>query len=34
MWWHHIEAVTRISALWHGWEKLVLNPGQRSPHGY
>ena len=27
LWWHHIEAVTRISALWHGWEKTRLESG-------
>lgn len=26
-WWNHIEAVTRISSLWHGWEKSRLEPG-------
>lgn len=26
-WWRHIEAVTRISALWHAWEKSRLEDG-------
>lgn len=26
-WWLHIEAVTRVSALWHGWEKSRLESG-------
>lgn len=26
-WWLHVEAVSRISALWHGWEKSRLESG-------
>ncbi|MUK02791.1 DUF4913 domain-containing protein [Vibrio cholerae] len=26
-WWRHIEAVTRINALWHAWEKSRLEDG-------
>lgn len=26
-WWLHIEAATRISSLWHGWEKSRLESG-------
>lgn len=26
-WWRHVEAVTRISALWHAWEKSRLEDG-------
>lgn len=26
-WWRHVEAVTRINALWHAWEKSRLEDG-------
>lgn len=26
-WWRHAEAVSRLSALWHSWEVLRLEPG-------
>jgi len=25
-WWEHAEAITRLTALWHSWEKLRLEP--------
>jgi len=26
-WWQHAEAITRLTALWHSWEALRLEPG-------
>lgn len=26
-WWRHAEAITRLTALWHSWESLRLEPG-------
>ena len=26
-WWQHAEAITRLTALWHTWEALRLQPG-------
>ena len=26
-WWRHAEAITRLTALWHTWEALRLQPG-------
>jgi hypothetical protein len=26
-WWRHAEAITRLTALWHAWEALRLQPG-------
>ena len=26
-WWLHAEAITRLTALWHSWEALRLEPG-------
>jgi hypothetical protein len=26
-WWRHAEAITRLTALWHSWEALRLQPG-------
>lgn len=26
-WWEHAEAISRLSALWHAWEALRLQPG-------
>ena len=26
-WWRHAEAITRLTALWHSWEALRLEPG-------
>src|SRR5712691_8399237 len=26
-WWQHAEAITRLTALWHSWETLRLEPG-------
>jgi uncharacterized protein DUF4913 len=26
-WWQHAEAITRLTALWHSWEALRLQPG-------
>lgn len=26
-WWQHAEAITRLTALWHAWESLRLQPG-------
>jgi hypothetical protein len=26
-WWQHAEAITRLTALWHAWEALRLQPG-------
>ena len=26
-WWRHAEAITRLTALWHAWEVLRLQPG-------
>jgi Domain of unknown function (DUF4913) len=26
-WWQHAEAITRLTALWHSWEQLRLQPG-------
>lgn len=26
-WWKHAEAITRLTALWHSWEVLRLEPG-------
>ena len=26
-WWEHAEAITRLTALWHAWEALRLQPG-------
>jgi hypothetical protein len=26
-WWRHVEAVSRLTALWHAWEVLRLQPG-------
>src|SRR5262249_30334460 len=26
-WWRHSEAISRLSALWHAWEALRLQPG-------
>jgi Domain of unknown function (DUF4913) len=26
-WWKHAEAITRLTALWHSWEALRLQPG-------
>ena len=26
-WWRHAEAITRLTALWHSWEVLRLQPG-------
>jgi hypothetical protein len=26
-WWQHAEAITRLTALWHSWEVLRLQPG-------
>ena len=26
-WWDHAEAITRLTALWHAWEALRLQPG-------
>jgi hypothetical protein len=26
-WWQHAEAITRLTALWHAWETLRLQPG-------
>ncbi|MEU7004177.1 DUF4913 domain-containing protein [Nonomuraea sp. NPDC046570] len=26
-WWRHAEAISRLSALWHAWETLRLEPG-------
>ena len=26
-WWRHAEAITRLTALWHSWEVLRLEPG-------
>jgi hypothetical protein len=26
-WWQHAEAITRLTALWHAWEVMRLEPG-------
>ena len=26
-WWRHAEAITRLTALWHSWEAMRLEPG-------
>jgi hypothetical protein len=26
-WWQHAEAITRLTALWHAWELMRLQPG-------
>jgi hypothetical protein len=26
-WWQHAEAITRLTALWHSWEAMRLQPG-------
>jgi len=26
-WWHHAEAITRLTALWQSWEAMRLQPG-------
>lgn len=26
-WWRHAEAITRLTALWHSWEAMRLQPG-------
>jgi hypothetical protein len=26
-WWRHAEAITRLTALWHSWETMRLEPG-------
>jgi Domain of unknown function (DUF4913) len=26
-WWRHAEAITRLTALWHSWESMRLEPG-------
>jgi hypothetical protein len=26
-WWRHAEAISRLTALWHAWETLRLEPG-------
>jgi len=26
-WWRHAEAITRLTALWHAWETMRLQPG-------
>jgi hypothetical protein len=26
-WWRHAEAITRLTALWHAWEAMRLQPG-------
>src|SRR5260370_36612311 len=26
-WWRHAEAIIRLTALWHSWEALRLQPG-------
>jgi hypothetical protein len=26
-WWRHAEAITRLTALWHAWELMRLEPG-------
>ena len=26
-WWLHAEAITRLTALWHSWEAMRLQPG-------
>ena len=33
-WWEHAEAISRLSALWHAWESLRLQPGTGMSNWY